>query len=216
MKFTIALIPEYSQSGEYVKHSQLDQDNYILLILFFLFHSEIISRDKFVGMLRRHEKKLLLRKIGTHHCKINNKWYQDTGSRTMLVEAFWDVSGRVKPMEFEDVIKYTNLYLNKPRNYCIDWLETNIINPLLEDYNQTNLTKIVRSFGVLPENDVLTFEEADQKYNLSSSYCCKDCDGCLGEWKRREYERYYMHDIKSKVKKIFKDYLQSKKKNTYK
>lgn len=134
----------------------------------------------------------------------------------MLVEAFWDVSGRVKPMEFEDVIKYTNLYLNKPRNYCIDWLETNIINPLLEDYNQTNLTKIVRSFGVLPENDVLTFEEADQKYNLSSSYCCKDCDGCLGEWKRREYERYYMHDIKSKVKKIFKDYLQSKKKNTYK
>ena len=48
-----------------------------------------------------------------------------------------------------------------------------------------------------------SYEQMDNYGRLSDGYCCSDCDGCLGEYKRRRYrdivgpETKHITEIKS-------------------
>ena len=158
MKITKKLLPKYNDRCYYY-HTPLGSGNDVILILFLLYHSDVITKKKFMGMLRQHEKGKLLRKIGTHHCSINDKWYNSEDYYNVLLEAFWDNGIRIKDMSFDDAIKYTNIYLNKPVNYCIDWFYHEMIKPFIDnmEYSEESINAL-KSLDIVGSDVCVTYE----------------------------------------------------------
>jgi hypothetical protein len=99
----------------------------------------------------------------------------------------------LKQYEFtvEELLVYVNLMLNKNRNYCIDWLYTNIFSRLINNghyyFNRLNLP--------------IKFESIDN-FDVTG-YCCDDCDGDYEQYKAYRYEHYVVERAKDDLKKYF-------------
>jgi len=115
-------------------------------------------------------------------------------------------------IEFEDFLKYVQKLLNKNRNFCIDWIFFSIVKPLIDSSSSYTALNQLRSLDVEEFDDrFLTFEEADRKHELGFGYCCDNCDGDYKQYKRNRYERMYLDNMEDKAKKVFKQFLFSKK-----
>ena len=210
----------FSRSVFHADFGSEERQRDLFLLITLLYHNEVINREKYIAMCNNNKAGKLNRKIKTHHCKINNKWYDDTGMYTILFEVFDDMRGRLKPIELEDFIKYANLYLNKPRNYCIDWIFYSYIEPVIEEYNRDTSYSIDESYRTSRAIDMLkVFNIQFPSCNLvhfydfdgTNGYCCEDCDGDEGTYRA---SRYYYNNIcpnRDNLRKDFSKFLNSKK-----
>jgi len=205
-------------------HPDIIQDNYSLydetrlfLMLCFFYNNNIITRKMFLGQLKQLKSGKLDRRINTFHCRIDNEWYNDESIVNIYYEIFSENRKTLQAIEFEDLIKYIQLYINKPRNYCIDWFNSTIINELFsfDSYNYywpKNMQ--IDSLGIENIPKLYTFEQCfdDSRYELGSFYCCEDCDGDYREYCESRYKYGYFADTKDYILQKIKDYLESKKK----
>ena len=220
-----------SQSSAYFSRSVFNADfgseerqRDLFLLITLLYHNEVINREKYVAMCNKNKAGKLSRKIKTYHCKINDKWYDDTGMYTILFEVFNEVRGKLKPIELEDFIKYANLYLNKPLNYCIDWIFYSYIEPVIEEYNRDTSFSSGESYRTSRAIDLLNtfniqFPSCDlvHFYNFDGTggYCCEDCSGDEDSYRAGQYYYYNISPNVKNLRKDFSKFLNSKKNDSY-
>lgn len=183
-----------------------------LLITVFLRHENIINHEKMMAMFRGIKDGSLDKTRNTYHCKINNKWYSQEPMLSILKEAFYYHFPNGCSMEFKYFIPYLITYLNKPRNYAIDFFMSNVVESALRSYavRYNSDYAAVESFGI---GHVLTYYDYD-RYE-PSGYCCEDCDGDYERYKESEFRNYYFEQNLKDLKKQFSDALHKYKK-TYK
>lgn len=96
-------------------------------------------------------------------------------------------------MEMEELIKYTNRFLNKPRNYCIDWIRSHFLEILvnrIETWNIHRINDYFESFGISTGGVYVN----EHNFEPSSySWCCEDCSGPWENYKAEQY-RYRVVD----------------------
>jgi hypothetical protein len=191
------------------KQTATERENDIILLLSFLHFYKKINDDRLKSMFRALKSGTLLRKINTHHCKINDTWYNDESMYFILMECYLDLCPK-EDMPLEVFLKYLNLYLNKNRNFCIDAVYFQFIEPFIETVENYPSDKIIKSFDV-GEIGAVNFEEVDNNNSLDGGYCCEDCDGCYERYKQSRYEYYYRDNIKKDLKAKFKSILLNQK-----
>jgi hypothetical protein len=171
-----------------------------ILIIINLHLQKVINDKKLAAMLKSLRDKKLDRRIRTYHCKITDSWYNDKDMSEILLTAYYKKC-TPKDIDIETFLKYLNKYTNLNRNFNINWIYINLVKPCIEN-------EWLETFNSLkiPNAHTISYEEADRKYDLDSGYCCSDCDGCRGEYKRSRYRYHYAMnstDIKKKVKEYF-------------
>lgn len=218
MKFGNELIPITNSNGRGLRYyPEIPQNLVVFLIIVHLHLQGKINDKKMKAMFYSLKKGTLLRKINTHYCKINNKWYQDEGMFSILCEAYNEVCVR-KDLDIEVVLKYLNKFLNANRNYCINYIYIEFILPLFNNLSDPKNIKLLKTFELKNFNiNYVSYEEADRRGDLSFGYCCEDCDGCLGEYKRHRYNYDYNKPSNIKeMKQHFINELNSLKTKDYK
>ena len=189
----------------------LDKKDNIFLVIIFLHYNNVINRKKLISMFRQLREDKLLRKVNTYHCKINNKWYDNEGMYTILVEA-WEDSVKTKSiMDFETFIGYINLLLNKNRNYCIDYINNQFIQPYINrykggsEYEYKSKIAFESMLGNISSVNFVTYDNY-----LVDGYCCEDCDGDYGRYKENQYNYYVRGRNAEAIQKAFKDFFDGK------
>lgn len=192
------------------RYHLLQKEATLFLIIVFLHENKTISREKMMGMLGSLRKGDMTRHINTYHCTINDKWYKDENMFDVMMDVFnkTDISRKI---ELEDFIKYVNIYINKPRNYCIDYIYSNFIKNAIDTYSNYNhlaVQELFSQFEVSFSNIQLT------KYRdyEPTGYCCDDCDGDYEQYKSYRFENYVIDENKKEYKKAFASFLLSKRK----
>lgn len=178
------------------------EDVHMYLIVTFLYHSGIINRQKLLALYKARREGTLERKVKTYHCKINNKWYDDTGTYTIYKDVYQEFRSQIQDIEFKDLITTMLLYNAKPKNYCIDWFFYNIIEPILDkyqssgnygffdEYSNNNCIQMLKSFDIPFEKaNSKTFDEWERTAS-TYGYCCEDCSGDFDEYMRNQYHSY--------------------------
>lgn len=91
------------------------------------------------------------------------------------------------------MVNYVNLAFNKSKKWSIRYVTRNLLVPTLKYYLNANMPDKVNDFcnSLGYEHLIVTYEEAQSKYDLSPGYCCEDCDGCLQRYKYDNYIRNY-------------------------
>lgn len=176
------------------------------------FHiQEKIGHKRLVAMVNSLRAGTLLRKIGTYHCHINDKWYNDEGTFTIFKESYNDECQR-RDLTIDEFLPYLRLYHGKNKNYCLNGIYYDYIQPLLRNLSSAENVKMLRKFTIKDlEECTLTYEEADRKYSLGSGYCCEDCDGCYSQYKRSRYHyNYEKYNVKN-ASELFIKHLNSLK-----
>jgi hypothetical protein len=220
MKFGSELIP--TSSGQHIYsdmmyYSKIDHKLTLFLIITHLHLQNKINDAKMKSMFKSLKAGTLIRKINTYHCKINNRWYNDESMFNVLCHVYEDICIR-KDLDIEVVLKYLNKFLNANRNYCINYIYLEFILPLFGNLEDTNNVKLLKTFELKSFNvNYVSYEEADMRGDLSFGYCCSDCSGCLGEYKRNQYQyRYNKPSNIKQMKQYFINELNSLKTKNYK
>lgn len=217
MKFGNELIPKNSSNSWDLRYyPEIHHNLVVFLIITHLHLQGKINDKKMQAMFSSLKKGTLLRKVNTYHCKINNRWYNDEGMFSILCEVYNEVCIR-KDLDIEVVLKYLNKFLNANRNYCINYIYIEFILPLFNNLSDPKNVKLLKTFELKKFNvNYVSYEEADKRGDLSFGYCCADCDGCLGEYKRSRYEYNYSRPSNIKeMKQYFVDELNSLKTKGY-
>jgi hypothetical protein len=212
------LVPKPSTLGwRGYGHSTLEQSNIAFIIIVALHEAGRINDERLKAMLKSLKAGTLLRKINTYHCKINDRWYTDELMYNILLDVYWEIDTKKLPIPVSDFLEYINLYLNKKKNYCIDHLYHEFVEPYIDNIESPGNGWLIKTFNI-PGLDTayISYEEADRKYGLGSGYCCEDCDGCYGEYKRSRYRWYYAKDQEKRLSKLFNDYLDTLRTPGYK
>ena len=208
MRFTTELLKEGIYPYDYIGNQTESTRGFLYVI--FMHKNGIINREKMIAMFRSLREGTLLRYVNTYHCNINDKWYNGES----MIDVLEDVFKGAKPIQheqidFDEMLSYLNLYLNKPKNYCIDYIYSRFVNPLIQSFGgYARQLDTIQSFGInCRVHSIIAFE------NFSpSGYCCDDCDGDYMDYKRSQYERECIDGTKDKLKKAFTEFLIGKRK----
>lgn len=184
-----------------------NKDNYknaTLLLVACMHHHKIITYNKLKGLIQalRSEDWKYHRKL--YHNNIDNSWHYDTNIIDILLE------NCPKELDIDVLVfikEYVQLYLNVPYNYAVDFTYSSYFHYAEYNLDQERFTTFLKNCSPEMFKDVLSYEEVEWRYELSDGYCCSDCDGCLGEYKRRRYESRYGHskqELLNRVKDYFK------------
>lgn len=197
----------HSSYRDFTYSDILDSKDFIILCLIILYHVKKISHKQFAIYCQRYfnsgEKLSLYRKIKTYHSVFDDKWYDDVTFLTVIVRGLENVSVPYE-MSIEDILKYVNIGFNRNRNWCVNYIASAWIKPIIDNAlgGNTLCQELISEFSI--KTSYISYEEADRKHDLASGYCCKDCDGCLGEYKRSRYEAWY----KPNKKALYNDFRQ--------
>jgi len=195
--------------------SYLSNEAKCLLYIIFFHNSGLIYDNKRKGMFKSlRDGKLLFPRNGipgikgAYHSKINDKWYNDD----FILDIFEDIlcDKTIEPIEFDVLIENIQLYLNKTKNYCIDFIFEHILRPFTQSFYYSGIYrfKYLETLGIAEHVDVRSIEDC---FDLDLGYCCEDCDGDLETYKSYRYEYYYVDNYTKEVNKYINDYLNSKR-----
>jgi len=187
----------------------IDANKASVLMLCILYHNGKISRESFIAKMQQYfEKNMLSRKIGTYYSVVLDEWFNDVTMDEILIQEAHETCVE-KDISIENYLKYLNLGLNRCKNWCVNFIAT-IVNDVMYSFYENERFKFIKDCNFTGiDIDYLSYEDAEAKYDLSNGYCCKDCDGCLGAYKRSRYERYYkpdqnkIDDINEKIRNYF-------------
>lgn len=201
----------------------LDDIEISVLLASFLHYNDIINDKKLQAMYKGLRDRSLLKHRNVYHCNINNKWYSDEPMINILLDILSDgyngviaeISGKritKTEMDIEIYLKYMNRYLNKNRNYCIDYVYDNVVKPFINRYESGcsfwHFTDhhfhcdnaFIELFGVQLNGFNNTKLENFDAYG----YCCEDCDGDYEDFKRSKFEYQVLRNNVKAIEKGFK------------
>jgi hypothetical protein len=176
-----------------------------ILLLSFLHKQGTINDARLKAMFKSLKEGTLLRHINTYHCPINNSWYNGENIFNILLEAYLEraVPQANREMSVEVFLSYLQKYYNANKNYCVDVLTSDFILPLLEkSISDTRVEDVLKDWGVITKG--FNYENYEDSWRLSDGYCCSDCDGCLGEYKRSRWRNHIEDEYKSFVQSLAK------------
>lgn len=185
-------------SDEYMPSHVPESDVLILLMVFNLHNEGVVVKESLLEMCKQYRNGTLSRGLNTYHCRVTDKWYNDSSTYQVWLYAYKSRSV-YRQLDFDTLISYVNLLLNKNRNYCIDWIYDNVFSRIIDTANFYEGTIAFRNLKFNVEFN--TFESVE--HLLGSGYCCEDCDGCYTQYKRRQFKSAYQtQDLDKKVKAI--------------
>ena len=191
----------------YYNQSYIHEADIAILAIFHLHYDKHINDKSFNAYCAQYRNSTLIRKVNTYHNRITDEWYNDTSSFEPIMDSYFKKCKGVD-LSLDVILGYLNKLLNRNKNYCIDHLYFNYFGQIISELQSPN--DIVFS----EFNKSLSFpsyEQLDNNGLLSSGYCCRDCDGCLGEYKRSAYLSYIGYHWKEKIETHIKKELNSKK-----
>jgi hypothetical protein len=185
----------------------IEDRNIILLIIIHLHINKKINDVKLKASFKNYRNRTLNRLVNTYHCRINNKWYNDEQMKTIYLDIYEDIEK--KDLTIEQVLPYINLLLNKNKNYCIDFIYKQYVEPIssLTYYSYGEVLEIFDSFKI-KGIELISFEDA---IGLGDGYCCEDCSGDYEQYKYSNYEDLMSNDFKKKFLSKSKEFLRNKK-----
>lgn len=198
--------------GKYVYEHDIE----LFLIAVMLHKQKRINDDKLKALFKQSKSKERIFKR-TYHCKINDEWYSDEPFVDIMQNVLSELPHAGYFVEIEELIKYVNLYLNKNRNYCIDYIHHEIVKPLIEKFERGNsylqdfVMNALKDFDIDKESTTYVSYENFQPHG----YCCSDCDGSYNQYKSQQYEREVTRTFKEDYTKKFQEYFESIKKPQY-
>lgn len=204
-KNILSAIDHWNNYDTYYSNTEIDKTDVAVLLISMLHLEGKINDDKLNAMFASLRKKTFLRGINTHYCKINSKWYSDTDMFSIIMDVYSNMT-LTKEMTLDMFLKYLNKYHNKNKNFCLDVMYFNYIEPLIDNLDTYPHYQILKGFDVL-DGEVLSYEDADNKYSLGQGHCCEDCDGDYEQYKQSRYEYYYKNDMIKTLKTKSKVYL---------
>lgn len=199
----------------------LEDKDIAFIYLVFFHYNGIISDGKFKGMLKTlrpiDPKALkldipLLRKVGTYHNTINDKWYNDESMIDILEDTFTDLKHKIvkKEMPLEEFLKYINLLTNKNKNFCVDYFYFQIVERMLRQYVANFENYDGTGFRCLHSlNSAYDFESKRLEWVKfkPTGYCCEDCDGDYETYKRSQFSAEIGCKLFSSLEKHFQNAL---------
>lgn len=196
--------------------SDLHIENKDLSVFFLclLYHNKLITKKQLTVYCNRYNDEVeiknyqgsvfrthyLTRRINTYHSNITDKWYNDCTFPFILHDAVMCKCTDLN-MTISDFLLYLNHGFSRNRNWCVDYLAYSIIRPITSIYDEHLKFKVLAAFNI--GIDYISYEEADRLYDLGTGYCCSDCDGCYGEYKRARYRWHYKKDDTEKTRQKF-------------
>jgi hypothetical protein len=218
------------------------EDRNNIFVLISLLHVNGFINDKSIAALFNLLRKgKLVRRVETYHSKINDRWYNDESINDVYEDILLDMinpkSAKVKLkrerinklralnglepkkyktyLDFDETMKYLNLYLNKNRNYCIDHLYHEFIKPNINcyDYKKNICEMFSHDFKDI-ENNYSNYND----YEYCCEYCCGDYDSWLESVRERNSDIKYQR-VKEDIAKLISKFLNTKRekfKNSYK
>lgn len=205
------------------------EENKLIIIISLLHLNGFISHKSLVALFKKAREGKLYRRVNTYRSNVNKKWYSDESTYEIYLDIFEtkmnpkDKLERLKLerinklrkldgleetkfktyLDFEETIKYLNLYLNKPRNYCIDHLFYEYIKPCVNSYSYS--TELLNMFNC-------DFSNLEYSYSIHDNYyCCEYCCGDYNDWLESQ-EYYKKEELKKLIFKEISDFLNKKRK----
>ena len=190
-------------------HRVLEDRNTILLIIIHLHIEKKINDAKLKALFKNYRNGALTRHINTYYSKVNDRWYNDEPMRNIYLDIYEFMPK--KDLSLEQVLPYLNLLLNRNKNYCIDFIYKQYVEPVTRniDLFNNNTIELFNSFQL--NSGLVSLTPYHQVVGLGSGYCCEDHDGDYEDYKRRNYEYSMGREFKDKLIEKAKSFLQSKK-----
>jgi len=189
MKITQEIIESFS-------YDDFEDKIKLFTLLIFMHKYGVINDERLSALFDKVRKNPNERKR-TYHCTINDKWYQDEKFIDILYDAWVkhpNYPGTGYEMGMEELIKYTNRFLNKPRNYCIDWIRSHFLEVLvnrIETWNIYRINDYFESFGISTKGVYVSEHNFEPP---SYSYCCEDCSGPWEDYKASRYREQVVNE----------------------
>lgn len=192
--------------GGYYNQTFISSSDIAIIAIISLHIKGKINDSRLNALFAQYRNGTLIRKVNTYHCRINDEWYSDDSTFTAFLDSYNQYCKPLFDLSDETVLKYFSKLLNKKRNYCIDHLYFTYVQPLLSQIDSSEIVQKVFAGMNIPNCEFITYEKANRNSDLESGYCCSDCSGCLGEYKRSRYRYLYNYqtkDVEVKVKAYF-------------
>lgn len=189
----------------WVRH-YLESEVIVFMLIVQLHYSKKISDEKLKGMLKALRNGTMRYK-NTYHCTINDKWYSE---ETMVDILFDVIEEQIIDIPIETFLVYLNKYLNKNKNFCIDWVYFGVFKPLINIWTNDVIDAIIKSISnVVDVENYKSYEDALESGELSYGYCCSDCDGNFNSYTWSNYNNQYRDFQEKAIKKSMLTYLLS-------
>jgi hypothetical protein len=168
------------------KRKEISQEYRFFLILAALHNEKKISNELLKGQFSSLRKGDLLKRKNTYNSKISKRWYNFDSMEHIFEDYLYLIKGEI---EFETIIGYLNLYLNKNYNYCLNVFAVEFISKLYDAWDptychDTNFYDHIK-FYVFGEN---LFPMKKESYYSCCDYC--GCCGCTNKYKKNEILDY--------------------------
>tara|TARA_R110000822_G_scaffold128195_28_gene263966 strand:- start:3632 stop:4255 length:624 start_codon:yes stop_codon:yes gene_type:complete len=165
-----------------------DNDTRFFLVFCFLHKAGLINHARLKGNLANLNAKKIFRALKTYHCTIQDKWYNDESYLTVLEDLTQLIPNNCT-ISFDEMMGYLLLRENKKRNYLLDCIYYEILEPLCNIHSVHDRMIALKSIDAEGFNPTLyeSYDQMDDRGRLDGSYCCKDCDGCYSEYKASIY-----------------------------
>ena len=191
----------------YCNYTNISDANLLMFAIFNLHKHKIINSQSLNDYCKQFKNNTLIRKINTKYCKKLDRWYIDACSSAYILDMYNELCPK-NNFNLIELVPYINRIYNKSFNKCIYYIYNYYIIPIIDKtfYN----TEYLDVYNDLNIETIPTFESVE--HNLSSGYCCKDCDGCLSEYKSSRYKMYYLKNIDNyynKAKLKLQNYLKT-------
>lgn len=197
-----------------------DESNMFILISL-LHANHLINNDSLKTQFKRLKEGKLYRRVNTYYSKINDRWYNDESIFEVYTDILDSMQNPKSPkvrlklerlnklrkinglqpivfkthLNFEEILKYLNKYLNKNRNYCIDHLFHEFIKPIAKRYEYNSIA-VKNMFDF----DFYSIEQSyKHNYYDYDDYCCEYCCGEYNDWLDSKHER---RDYEIKIKML--------------
>lgn len=208
---------------EILNSYKITDENKLFILLVVFHRNKLISDHSLRDLFNNLKAGKLNRRVGTFKCKLNNVWYNDERILNIYIDVLSNVHDTVIPMK--EFLEYVNKYLNKPRNYCIDYLISNFVLPFFDDcdskhnywygssYDRDQAVRILQSFNISKTLNNPNGYDYD-RYE-PTGYCCEDCDGDYENYKRSQYECYVWGNVREDIRKDLDNYFNGIRDESY-
>lgn len=179
---------------------------YCVLVFALLHKYKIISDEKLKGVYSVIRKDKFLRNIHTYKCDITGRWYNDEPIAEVVLHLVTEYNLEDKYMDIQDFLWYLNLFLNKNKNYCINYIYLEYFKPKLKDLSEWNINQVQQLINSLVTPNIFIKE-----YSRPINYYYDWDDCCCFDSYNYEKDDHYRNESKRIRKELLNEFNKLKK-----
>lgn len=147
----------------------LEKEMIAIIVLTKLYEKNIITREKLMGQLQSLRVGTLTEFKKTHHCTINDKWYNEEHFTDIFEDLFHyrEINSQIS-VSYPKLLEVLQLYSNKNYNFCINTIVDQIIKPTLVYFSNSSYDYFIQLF----ETSLNNFPTIKQEGYRSECSCC--------------------------------------------